>query len=194
MKEIGITGGIGAGKSTVSRIFKTLRVPVYDADKRAREITDTDKAVRDSVVEILGAKSYDEQGLNRKYVAYKVFQDGELLAQLNQIIHPAVAVDYRKWVSLQASNYILREAALIFETGSDASLDAVILVTAPRDLRIDRVLHRDSQRDRQQIEDIMSNQLSEEEKTKKANYIIFNDGIQMVIPQVLTLHEKFRTS
>jgi dephospho-CoA kinase len=189
--QIGITGGIGSGKSVVCKIFSALGIPVYDADSRAKTLMTTDGILVDQIKKEFGLLSFHEDGtLNREYLA-TVFSDAGQLARLNQLVHPRVAEDYRRWSERQQSVYVLKEAALLFETKSFRLLDKTIVVNAPETLRMKRVLQRDKHRNQQQIENIMNNQLPEEEKLKQADFVIRNDETQLVIPQVLALHEVF---
>ncbi|MDH5396955.1 MAG: dephospho-CoA kinase [Cyclobacteriaceae bacterium] len=190
--KVGVTGGIGAGKSTVCRIFQHLGIPVYDADSAAKNIANEDPRVRQSVIGLFGTKSYQGSVLDRKYIASKVFNHPENLARLNSIIHPRVAEDFVTWLEKHRSfPYIIKEAALLFETGSFRQLDFTIAVTAPEELRIKRILKRDPQRNASEIKDIMSRQLDEEEKKKLASYVISNDEKSLIIPQVNQLHFLF---
>lgn len=192
-RQIGITGGIGAGKSLVSRIFSTLGIPVYDADSRAKYVMTTDGILISGIRKEFGELSYHRDGqLNRTFIGEQVFQNPERLAVLNNLVHPRVEVDYREWVrGLSTHRYVIKEAALLLETGSYKRLDDVILVLAPEELRIKRVLKRDPDRSLTQIKEIMSRQMPDEEKTKLANIVIRNDESQLLIPQVLKLHEQF---
>lgn len=191
--QIGITGGIGSGKSLIGKIFQTLGVPVYDADSRAKMVMTTDVILIDQIKKEFGILSYDESGmLNRERLAKSVFNDPEKLSRLNSLVHPMVAVDYSQWVKEQSeAKYCLKEAALLFESGSFQLPDKIIVVTAPDELRIKRVLQRDPHRSRADVERIIKNQMSQEEKIKKSDFIIKNDESELVIPQVLRLHERF---
>lgn len=190
--QIGITGGIGSGKSLVCRIFSLLNVPVYDADSRAKAIMTTDGILVSQITKEFGVLSYRAEGvLNREYLAQHVFNDSEKLKTLNALVHPRVTVDFEQWLSEQQAPYVLKEAALLFEAKSNATLDKVIVVSAPENLRVARVLARDKHRTEQQVKDIIRNQLSEEEKLKRADYIIMNNESQPIIPQVLELHALF---
>jgi len=190
--QIGITGGIGSGKSLVSRIFSALDVPVYDADSRAKAVMTTDGILVTHIKKEFGVLSYRADGsVNREYLAKEVFNNAERLKLLNKLVHPRVAKDFEQWVSEQKNNYILKEAALLFETKSYMTLDKVIVVFAPEELRIKRVLQRDLHRTKEQIKEIIQNQLQEEEKRKRADFVIVNDETQLVIPQVLELHRSF---
>lgn len=192
--QIGITGGIGSGKSIVCRIFKVLGVPVYDADSRAKSLMTTDGILISQIKKEFGVLSYHSDGtLNREYLA-EAFKDFEKLNLLNNLVHPRVAQDYALWMSGQKSVYVLKEAALLFEAKSNLSLDKIIVVSAPEKLRIKRVAQRDPHRSEQQVLDIMRNQLTDEEKVKLADYVITNDESQLVTPQVLELHKKFTSN
>ena len=189
---VGITGGIGAGKSTVSRIFKLLGIPVYDADSRAKALMSESPALSQAIIKEFGPRAYRQGHLNRQYLAEKVFTDEKLVAKLNALVHPAVADDFSTWYQHQHTAYVLKEAALLFETGSYQSLDATILVTCPLETRIARVQQRDPQRSSEQINNIMARQIPVAAAKKLADYIIYNDEKTMLIPQVLTLHNKLR--
>lgn len=190
--KIGVTGGIGAGKSIVCRIFGVLGVPVYDADTRAKQVMVEDAVLVRQLKGHFGEETYAADGsLDRVYLAAKVFPDAEKLALLNSLVHPRVGLDFDKWLSQYPdAPYVIKEAALIFEAGSYKSLDAVITVSAPEELRLRRTLIRDEHRSRQQIEEIIAKQLQEEERLKRADYKIVNDDKTLIIPQVFRLHKK----
>jgi dephospho-CoA kinase len=191
--QIGITGGIGSGKSLVCKIFACLGVPIYDADSRAKSIMTTDGILIDQIKKEFGSLSYDENGgLNREYLSSAVFNDPLKLKKLNELVHPRVGADSERWMEENNSHaYLLREAALLFESGSFKKLDKIIVVTAPEQLRVKRVLGRDKQRTEQDILTIIRNQMPEEEKIKKADFVIHNDETELIVPQVLKLHERF---
>lgn len=190
--QIGITGGIGSGKSLVCRIFNLLGVAVYDADSRAKSIMTTDGILVSQIKKEFGTLSYRADGaLNREYLAEHVFSNPEKLKILNGLVHPRVGEDYTQWVKKQNSVYVLKEAALLFEAKSNTALDKIIVVSAPESLRIKRVLQRDKHRTEEQVKDIIRNQLTEEEKLKRADYIIMNDEREGLISQVLQLHKQF---
>jgi dephospho-CoA kinase len=191
--QIGITGGIGSGKSLVCKIFNMLGAPTYDADSRAKMVMTTDGILVDAIKKEFGVLSYDAKGvLNREYLANRVFNQPDKLKHLNELVHPRVALDYEHWVGSQADvKYVLKEAALLFESGSYQSLDKIIVVTAPETLRVQRVLVRDPHRSIEQTKEIIRNQLAEEEKIKRADYVIANDETTLLIPQVLKLHLQF---
>lgn len=188
--RIGITGGIGSGKTTVCRIFELLGIPVYYADDRAKWLMTADEVLKQGIMDQFGTEAYDQAGqLNRAYLAGIVFHDRQQLDILNGLVHPAVARDSEQWQ--QAHNtapYTLREAALLFESGSFRNLDKIITVTAPVDLRIERV----RQRDHTSVEEVrarMDKQWPEEEKVKLSDFVIINDGQHGLIRQVWDLHQ-----
>jgi dephospho-CoA kinase len=191
--KIGVTGGIGAGKSVVCRIFSALGVAVYDADSRAKGLLVKDVELVRQVKGHFGEAAYTAEGvLNRAYLAEEVFADAEKLALLNSLVHPRVALDFDKWMKQQGDvPYVVKEAALIFEAGSHKGLNAVIAVSAPEELRVRRTLVRDEHRSRKQVQEIMQKQLEEEERLSRADYRITNDDKTLVIPQVWRLHKTF---
>ena len=186
---IGLTGGIGAGKTLVAKIFELLRVPVFNADTEAKVILGNDENVRTQVIEVFGPKAYSRMKPNRKYLARQIFSNDEMREKLNAIVHPAVGEAFKKWVEDHHDKpYLLKEAAIIFETGGESKLDGVVLVTAPEMIRIERVMKRDKVTENQ-VRDRMAAQWSDEEKLKKSDYHIVNDGKTAIIPQVLTMHD-----
>ena len=191
--QIGITGGIGAGKSLVCRIFQSLGVPIYDADSHAKNLMTTDGILVDQIKKEFGTLSYDEKGgLSRKYLGATVFNDETKLSKLNSLVHPRVALDYDRWLAEhEASPYVIKEAALLFESGSSALLDKIVVVTAPEKMRVQRVLKRDPQRTEQEVINIIRNQMTEEEKLKRADAVIQNNETELVVPQVLKLHRQW---
>jgi len=190
---VGITGGIGAGKSIVCRVFNVLGIPVYDADSRAKQLMVQDTLLISQIKALFGEKAYDDAGkLDNQYIASKVFKDKEKLSQLNGFVHPAVKKDFEKWVDENKNHpYLIKEAALLIEAESYKALDKLIVVTAPKDVKIKRVLNRDTHRDLEQVEAIMQKQLSDEEKIAIADYTLMNDGVEMLLPQILALHIQF---
>jgi len=190
---MGVTGGIGSGKSLVCRIFQHLGVPVYDADSRAKELMVTDGVLVEQIKKEFGTQSYYSDGsLDRITLAQTVFIDPVKLEKLNRLVHPRVAEDYRLWLEQHFDKpYVIKEAALIFEAGSWKGLDKVIVVSSPEALRMKRLLSRDAHRAAKDIQDIFRNQMPEEEKLKRADFVITNDESRLVIPQVLQLHEQF---
>ncbi|MCB0521637.1 MAG: dephospho-CoA kinase [Saprospiraceae bacterium] len=189
--KIGITGGIGSGKTTVSKIFEILGIPVYYADNRAKSIMEQEGEVKNRINRLFGKEAYFQNGgLNRKYIAGVVFQDKTKLEKLNAIVHPAVIKDGEAWFAEQhGTPYCLKEAALLIESGSYKTLDALIVVTAPQPLRIERVMKRDGLKKTDVIARLKS-QGPEEEKLRLADFVIQNDGSQSLIKQVLETHQQ----
>jgi dephospho-CoA kinase len=190
MLKIGITGGIGSGKSTVCRIFEVLGVPVYSADQAAKRLMATDRKLIDGIAAAFGRASYTNGLLNRAYIARIVFNDPEQLELLNSIVHPAVFRDFAKWSRIQTAPYVAKEAALLFESGSWKLCDQTILVTAPASLKISRVMQRDGLSE-EEVGRRMERQLSDEEKTRMADFVIANDERSLLTTQVLSLHRHF---
>lgn len=187
-KIIGLTGGIGSGKTTVAKMFQDLGVPVYIADEEAKKLNDTSKTIIKGLKKLLGGTIYSADGkLNRKKMASMIFNDAELLAKVNNLIHPEVAKHFEKWTALQTVPYVLKEAAILFESGSNKNCDKVILVTAPEEIRIKRVMNRDKV-SREEVLSRMKNQWSEEKKRKLSDFIIENTDIAHTYSQVETLH------
>ena len=189
--KIGITGGIGSGKSTVCQIFKILGIPVYSADDRAKWLMAHDPELKSSILSEFGKESYTSSGeLNRTYLAEKVFPNPQAVAKINSLVHPSVGRDFEAWVELQNSPYILKEAALIFESGGEKKLDGVINVSSPLKIRVARVLLRDPYRSEEQVNHIIDQQMPDEEKNSKADFVIKNSDNKMLIPQVLAIHQE----
>jgi dephospho-CoA kinase len=191
MIKVGITGGIGSGKTTVCRIFATLGIPVYYADERAKELMVSDANIVSEVKKLFGAEAYNNEcQLNRKLIADRVFNDEILLKQLNAIVHPAVFQDTFSWFKKhQDKSYTLYEAAILFETGNYKMLDKTITVFAPAEIRIARTMKRDKV-SRKEVLERINKQMPEEEKVKLADYVIYNDHSQPLIEQVLTIHRE----
>lgn len=192
--QIGITGGIGSGKSLVTRIFSLLDIPIYDADTAAKKLMVTDEVLIFKIKNSFGEAAYFENGdLNRSYLAKNVFEDKGNVDLLNSLVHPRVGEDYQNWIEQQkTSPYVIKEAALLYESGSYQQLDKIIAVYAPEEVRIARTLKRDPQRSRDQVLAIIHKQLDDVEKMEKADFVIYNDDTQLVIPQVLKLDQHFR--
>ncbi len=187
MKIVGLTGGIGSGKTTVAKLFSELGVPVYIADIEAKKLTNSSSVIRRKLIKLLGNETYLNGSLNRKYVADKIFADEALLNAVNAIIHPKVAAHFKKWVLNQKTNYVIKEAAILFENGSYKECDVVILVTAPKALRIERVKTRDNAT-QSEIEQRMDNQWSDSKKKKLADIVIENIEMENTRRQVETIH------
>lgn len=176
MKIIGLTGGIGSGKTTVANMFRELGIPVYDSDKEAKLLMNTSRKLRKAIISLFGDNAYVNNVLNRKFIADKVFKDSNLLNKLNSIVHPAVREHFLVWAKSKKTNYVIQESAIIFENDNQAFYDAIILVTAPLEDRIDRILNRDNTT-RENILYRISNQLKDEQKEKLSNFIVFNKNI-----------------
>lgn len=190
MKRIGLTGGIGSGKSTVAAVFELLGIPVYYADDASRRLMNEDAALKNKIINAFGEKSYTGNLLDKKFIAATVFNNPEKLKLLNSLVHPATIKDASEWMAKQQSPYVIKEAALIFESGADKDLDFVIGVSAPLELRIKRAMNRDHSKHGEVIARI-SRQMNEDEKLRLCKYVIVNDEQQMILPQVLSLHKKF---
>lgn len=189
MLKIGLTGGIGSGKSTVAKIFELLGIPVYYADDAAKKLMNEDEELKTAIQKQFGKEAYKEGKLNRDFLATTVFNDEAQLALLNAIVHPATIRDAQNWMQQQTAPYTIKEAALIFESGSGENLDYIIGVYAPAALRIKRTMDR-SNISREAVLQRMSKQIDENIKMKLCDFVLVNDEQQMLIPQVLQLHEK----
>ncbi|SIQ59455.1 dephospho-CoA kinase [Maribacter ulvicola] len=187
MKIIGLTGGIGSGKSTVAAMFKELGIPVYDSDARAKYLMNTSDIVIEQLIMLLGEEAFEKGKLNRRYIADKVFKDPAILEKLSGIVHPVVRQDFVDWTKKQDACYVIQETALLYENNSQELYDEVILVTAPKEMRIDRVCARDNST-RQQVEARMNNQLGDAAKMKLANFIIDNTNLVSTRENVLQVH------
>jgi len=187
--KVGLTGGIGSGKSTVAQIFEVLGIPVYYADVEAKRLMNEDPELRSAIVEAFGKQAYHENTLNRKYISSIVFSDRAKLDLLNSIVHPATKKDGETWMNHQMTPYAIHEAALIFEANVNERLDYVIGVSSPMELRIKRAMQRDNV-SREEVLERMNKQLDVETKISRCDFILINDEQQLLIPQVLALHEK----
>ena len=187
--RVGLTGGIGSGKSTVAQIFEVLGIPVYYADISAKKLMNENAGLRSSITNIFGEQAYTNNILDRKYISSIVFSDPAKLQQLNALVHPATKKDGEAWMEQQTSPYAIHEAALIFEAKVSDRLDLVIGVSSPIELRIKRAMERDKV-SREEVLKRMEQQLDEEVKMSKCNFVLINDEQQLLIPQVLELHKK----
>jgi dephospho-CoA kinase len=190
MLKIGLTGGMGSGKTTVSRIFSVLGIPVFYADDIAKTIMNEDAGLKQGIINLFGEDAYINNMLNRKFVAGIVFNDKHKLDRLNALIHPVTIAAADKWMQAQSTAYVIKEAALMFESAAAANLDYIIGVYAPQHLRLQRVMHRDDAT-REDVLARMNNQIDETIKMKLCDFVIVNDEQQAVLPQVLSLHENF---
>ncbi len=193
VKKVGITGGIGSGKSTVSKLFEFLGIPVYYADDEAKKLMVEDQKLIQELKDTFGEETYIDGVLNRAYLANLVFKNEKLLAKLNSIVHPALGRHYEQW-HLQQQNvpYTIKEAAILFEMGAADHMDKVITVFAPMELRISRVIDRDDV-SRESVINRISKQMPDEEKVKRADFVIMNDGSQSLIAQIIEIHKVLTT-
>ena len=190
MLRIGLTGGIGSGKSTVARIFEVLGIPVYDADSASKKLMIENNELKNQIKNFFGKEAYTDGELNRRYLAEQVFSDSQKMALLNSFVHPATIKDAEQWMKKQNAPYLIKEAALIFESGSQRQLDYVIGVKSPLALRLQRTIQRDNV-NTEQVKARMEMQMDEAIKMRLCDYVIINDEQEMLIPQVFELHEKF---
>ncbi len=185
---VGLTGGIGSGKSTVAKMFAALGAPVYNSDLEAKKLMNTDDRIKKQLITLFGANAYEEGTLNRGYIASKVFADAELLEKLNNIVHPAVRTHFMVWAKAQKFPYVIQETALIFENGMQSFYDKVILVTAPLETRVNRVVQRDNV-SREDVVQRVNNQLDDGEKKEKSDYVIENVVLEETKKHVSKIHE-----
>jgi dephospho-CoA kinase len=183
VKKIGLTGGIGAGKSTVARILLALGYPVYFSDDRSKQLTQTHPEIRKGLTELIGEHIYKGNQLDRSALALAIFSDDALRVKVNQIIHPIVRLDFDLWIEDQTNPLVFNEAAILFETGAFERFDAMVLVTAPEELRIQRVIKRDLCT-KEEVKNRINHQWSDEQKMRLADVVIVNDDVQPLIKQV----------
>ena len=186
--KVGITGGIGSGKSVVCQVFSTLGIPVFNADDAARHLMENDAALVQNITNLLGSDVYASGKLDRAKVSSIIFQKPEKLQQLNAFVHPATISYADHWFETQQSPYVIKEAAIFFESGSYKEMDVMIGVYAPQEIRVQRAMKRSSQ-NRDKVLSIIAQQMDEDEKMKRCDHVIVNDDITAVLPQVLKLHE-----
>ncbi|OBQ56544.1 dephospho-CoA kinase [Tamlana sp. s12] len=189
MKKVGLTGGIGSGKTTVAKMFQELGVPIYIADDEAKKLMNESSVLRQELTQLFGENAYLNDGLNRPYIANIIFNDKTYLQKMNSIVHPRVAEHFKKWVLEQKSPYVIKEVAILFENGGHKACDLVISVTAPKNIKIERLLERDDTTV-EKIENIMKNQWSDEEKIKLSDFVVFNTVLEETYTQVLKIHEE----
>ncbi len=185
---VGLTGGIGSGKTTVAKQFEALGIPVYIADVEAKRLMAKSKIIKRKLIQLFGKKAYINDVLNKQFIADIIFNDKTFLRKMNAIIHPRVAKHFEKWVLKQDAPYIIKEVAILFENGGHTACDYIITVTAPKDLRIKRLLMRDNTT-KNKIQAIMKNQWTDEEKIKYSHYIIDNVDMEITKNQVVDIHK-----
>ena len=189
MKIIGLTGGIGSGKTTVARMFKLHGIPVYNSDERAKELMVHSEDLVNSIKSLLGDEAYNKNELNREYVAQKVFTNKEMLQSLNNLVHPAVRSDFESWAAKQDAPYVIQEAAILFENGAYEKFDRMILVTAPKLIRLKRIMQRDNESENN-ILARMSHQWDDTKKLPLAHFVIENTDLEKTKTEVKKIHEK----
>jgi dephospho-CoA kinase len=190
MIKVGLTGGIGSGKSTVARIFEMLGAPVFYADKEAKVLMASNQEIRSAIFKLLGDHAFSDNSLNREFIADKVFNDPALLEKLNAFVHPVIHQHFLKWAdNFTGDIYILEEAAILFESGANIYFDYTILVTSPEPLRSERVMRRDNVNE-EKVKGRMKNQFPEKKNLLMADFVIKNDEDSMILLQVLELHER----
>ncbi|MDF1549446.1 MAG: dephospho-CoA kinase [Bacteroidales bacterium] len=191
MIKVGLTGSIGSGKSLISSIFSKLGVPVFDSDSSAKELYKSDSILKDLIQDAFGKESYLDSGdLNKKFIAKVIFNDKKKLNLINQIVHPRVKLDFEKWLTENnKAKYVIKEAAILIESGAYKHMDKIIVVSAPLELRIERVIQRDNLNE-PEIRKRINNQLSEDDLLKFADFVISNNGKDAVLPQILKIHKQ----
>lgn len=186
---VGLTGGIGSGKSTVAGMFKDLGVPVYDSDSEAKRLMITSAELKMAIIKLLGEEAYYGKTLNKRFIANKIFENPETLQRLNKIVHPAVREDFLEWTKTQETPYVIQETALIFENDAQDNYDYVILVKAPEDFRLKRVMERDGAK-KKEVLGRMKNQMSDDEKVTLSNFCIDNIDLEITKKRVVELHQR----
>lgn len=189
MKIVGLTGGIGSGKTTVAKMFQELGVPLYIADDRAKVLMNTSKVIRKKLILLFGKEAYKDKQLNRPFLASKIFENADLLKQMNAIVHPEVGADFEQWKEKQTSAYVLKEAAIIFEINKASQYDFIITVVADLDQRIARVMNRDNTTEAKVLA-IVNNQWSDDEKAKQSDFVIINHDLDQTKLQVMEIHQQ----
>ena len=187
-KIVGLTGGIGSGKSTVAYMFEKLGVPIYISDNEAKILMENSKSIQKSLVQLFGKNAYVDKRLNRAFIASKVFNDGALLTRLNAIVHPEVKTHFESWLAKQKSVYVIKEVAILFETNSQSNFDYIISVVAPLKDRVNRVLLR-GDKSESDVHSVIKNQLPDAEKIKQSDFVIQNNLIKTTEAKVLELHK-----
>jgi dephospho-CoA kinase len=190
MLKVGITGGIGSGKTTITKVFKTFGIAVYNADAQAKNLMHNNHELRKAIQKAFGQEAYNTEGLNRQYLARVAFASANQTTRLNSIVHPAVAQHFKQWCKEQKSVYVLKEAALLIETGSYKQLDKLLVVTAPEQDRIIRVLKRDRHRNQADVQNIISKQLTDDKRIAHADFEIKNNNHELLLPKLQYIHKQ----
>lgn len=190
MVKVGITGGIGSGKSVICSVFNKLGIPVFSADNAAKVLMEKNQLVKSRLIALLGDDIYLENGaLHRNKMAGIIFNDQIALRKVNEIVHPVVRNEFNSWAKKQTSAYVVQEAAILFESGQSGYFDKIVLVIAPLELRIKRVMQRDNTT-REKVLERMKNQWADEKKIEQSDFVVLNDNSAMVLPQILEIHQK----
>ena len=185
---VGLTGGIGSGKTTIANFFKELGVPIYIADTEAKALMNRSKVIKRKLIALFGDNAYQNEKLNRDFLSKQIFNNKDLLQKMNAIVHPKVASHFKRWVKKQEAPYVISEAAILFENGSYKKYDYIITVTAPEEVRLKRVMSRDNS-SKEKVKSVMNNQWKDEEKIKLSDYVIQNINLEEAKAQVLQIHE-----
>ena len=190
MKIVGLTGGIGSGKTTVANFFRELNVPVYIADEEAKKLMNNSKVLIRKIKKLFGEKAYKNNELNRPFIASKIFNNKTLLEEMNSIVHPKVGRHFKKWLAKQDYAYVIKEAAILLENGGYKDYDFIISVITDKEIRIKRLLKRDRDSTKEKIKTIMDNQWEDEERIKLSDFVIYNNELKNTKKQVLSIHKK----
>lgn len=186
---VGLTGGIGSGKTTIANFFKEFGIPVYIADTEAKALMNRSKVIKRKLIALFGENAYQEGKLNREYLSQKIFNDKDLLQKMNAIVHPKVASHFKRWVKKQDAPYVISEAAILFENSSYKKYDYIITVTAPEQVRLKRVMSRDNSSEKK-VKSVMDNQWKDAEKIKLSDFVIQNINLEEAKAQVQQIHKK----
>jgi len=189
MLKVAITGGIGSGKSLVCQVFKTLGIPIFDADAVSNQLVEHDAALKTAIIELFGKEAYKNNIYNRKYIASIVFSQAEMLQALNALVHPKAIEAAKQWFEKQQTPYAIKEAAILFESNSEKDIDIIIGVTAPEQIRVKRVMQRTGY-SKEEVIKRMQQQMPDEEKMAKCNYVIQNNDTDAILPQILQIHKQ----
>jgi dephospho-CoA kinase len=187
--RLGVTGGIGSGKTTVCRVFSVLGIPVFSADIEAKRIQDTDPDIKDKINSLAGKDLYSSGKLDRTELARLIFSNKDLLWEVNSVVHPAVFSCFRRWVASQDAPYSIMEAAILFESGAYRMMDKIVTIVTPLEERIDRLV-KGNKLTREQITDRIRNQIDDESRIKKSDYVIYNSENDIIIPAILLIHQE----
>lgn len=186
---VGLTGGIGSGKTTVANMFIELGIPIYIADVEAKKLMNSSKVIKRELIQLIGTNAYSDGKINKAFLADKIFNDKDLLVEMNAVIHPKVKTHFKKWIKIQRSLYVIYEAAILFENGGYKECDYIITVTAPETVRIQRILQRDNST-KQSVRAIMDNQWNDAKKVKLSHFVIENKELSQTAKQVKNIHQK----